>query len=127
MRKPESLPQTRGENLPKQYTQSKNLKINASEIKQVDFKLSPRQQLHSGNIPGKSYLTKSPNQILNDINNRNFQFVKLNHRGMPIVKFNYPIGNVVQHGTGINLGSTYYGTVHINKAGGIHIVPWLPK
>ena len=70
-------------------------------------------------------MTKSPNVLLNDLNSNNFTLLRSNSRGMPIVKFNYPIGNVIQQGTGINLGATYYGTVHLNGSGQIHIVPWL--
>lgn len=65
--------------------------------------------------------------MLSDLNKGNYQFVQLNGRGMPIVKFEYPIGNVFQQGTGVNLGSTNYGTVHINSSGQIHIVPWLSR
>jgi RHS repeat-associated protein len=89
--------------------------------------LSPKQPNHFGNstIPGKSVLSKSPTTLLNDLNTGNFTPIGTNARGMPIMKFNYPIGNVIQQGTGANLGSTYYGTVHINSSGQVHIVPWL--
>lgn len=100
-------------------------KVQWIKIQQQDLTLSPRQSLHLGNNVGSSPLTIDPSRVLNDLNKGNFQFVQLNHRGMPIVKFNYPIGNVLQQGTGINLGSTYYGTVHINGSGQIHVVPWL--
>lgn len=96
-----------------------------SYINQKNITLSPRQSLHLGNTAGKSPLTVDPSKLINDINRGNFQFTQLNHRGMPIVKFNYPIGNVLQQGTVVNLGSTYYGTVHLNNSGQAHIIPWL--
>ena len=93
-------------------------------IQQKDLTLSPRQSLHLGNVEGKSYLTIDPQTAVSDLNSGNFQNVRLNGRGMPIVKFNYTIGNVTSQ-TGQNLGSTSYGTIHLNSAGQVHIVPWL--
>lgn len=45
---------------------------------------------------------------------------------MPIVKFNYNIGNVLNL-SGQNLGTTPFGVVHTNSLGKIHIVPWMAK
>ncbi len=97
-------------------------------ISQQDLTLSPRQSLHLGNTGTRSPLTIDPGQLLNDLNKKgNFQFVQLNVRNsMPIVKFNYNIGNVISQ-SGQNLGTTSYGTIHINSMGQVHIVPWLPR
>ena len=95
-------------------------------LEQQDLTLSPRQSLHLGNVPGKSPLTIDPSTALADLNKGNFQFVQLNSRGMPIVKFNYNIGEVISQ-SGQSLGTTSYGTVHLNSMGQVHIVPWLPK
>jgi len=95
------------------------------KIDQQDLTLSSRQLLHNGSVQGKSLLTVDPSKVLSDLNSGNFQFVQLNYRSMPIVKFNYSIGNVISK-SGQNLGSTSFGTVHINSLGQVHTVPWLP-
>jgi RHS repeat-associated protein len=94
-------------------------------IEQQDLTLSPRQSLHLGTVAGKSPLTIDPMRALTDLNKGNFQYIQLNSRGMPIVKFGYNIGEVISR-TGQNLGTTSFGVVHLNSAGQIHIVPWLP-
>ena len=95
------------------------------KIDQQDLTLSSRQLLHNGSVQGKSLLTVDPSKVLSDLNSGNFLFVQLNYRSMPIVKFNYSIGNVISK-SGQNQGSTSFGSVHINSLGQVHTVPWLP-
>jgi hypothetical protein len=95
----------------------------------VDLELNiGSQNIHHGStqIDGRSYLTSDPNSLLKDLNNGKFINAGINHRGMPIVKFNGNIGNVLNL-SGQNLGPTPFGVIHINAKGQIHIVPYLFK
>lgn len=103
--------------------------IASPDFDQVDLTVNAGKQAnHYGQraMVGKSYLTVDPKELTNQLNKGDFINHGINHRGMNIVKFNQDIGNVLNL-SGQNLGATPYGIIHINAAGKIHIVPWLPK
>lgn len=85
------------------------------------FKLSPRQNLHYGSTAaaGKSQLSVHPDELLKQLNQGNFTPLRAVGANKVTVDFGRVIGNHVN-------GPTQYGTIHMNSAGQIHVVPANP-